>query len=201
MTNGPKAVVIAGPSGVGKGTLITKLRDEYPKLFGFSVSHTSRAPRNGEKDGVHYHFTDADKILLDVEAGKFIEHAEVHGRHYGTSIAAVENVRSQGKICILDIDVQGCRAARRKNLLAKFVFVTPPSMDALEQRLRGRGTENEDAIQTRLANAAAEIEAKDEPGLFDFVVINDDLDKTYLEMKDLLSDDIAAAEKAQMEAQ
>lgn len=194
---GPNAVVVAGPSGVGKGTLIQKLREEYPKLFGFSVSHTSRAPRSGEKDGIDYHFTTADKILEEVDAGKFIEHAEVHGRHYGTSVAAVDDVREEGRICILDIDVQGCRSARKKQLQAKYVFIAPPSMDALEERLRGRGTEDEEAIKTRLGNASKEIEAKDEAGLFDAVIINDNLDKAYTDLKGLLSEDIADAMKAQ----
>lgn len=194
---GPKAVVIAGPSGVGKGTLIEKLRSEYPKLFGFSVSHTSRAPRPGEKDGFHYHFTSADEILKQVSEGKFIEHAEVHGRHYGTSIAAVDSVKADGKICILDIDVQGCRSARKKGLDASYVFISPPSLEALERRLRGRGTENEGAILKRLGGAKIEIEAKDEEGLFNAVIVNDDLSKAYEELKNLLNDDIDAASKAQ----
>lgn len=197
MVTGPNAVVIAGPSGVGKGTLIEKLRAEFPKLFGFSVSHTSRAPRPGEENGVHYHFTTAEKIVEDVAAGKFIEHAEVHGRHYGTSIAAVETVREQGKICILDIDVQGCRAARAKKLMAKYLFVAPPSVEELEKRLRGRGTEDESSILTRLGNAKKEIDAKDEPGLFDAVIINDNLEHAYSELKHILNDDIQEAIKVQ----
>lgn len=197
MTVGPNAVVIAGPSGVGKGTLIEKLRAEFPKLFGFSVSHTSRAPRPGEQDGVHYNFTTADQIIADVAAGKFIEHAEVHGRHYGTSVAAVEKVRDDGRICILDIDVQGCRAARKKNLEAKYIFVAPPSMEALERRLRGRGTEDEDAIKTRLGNAQSEIDAKDEQGLFDTIIVNDDLDTAYSQLKSTLAEDITKASEAQ----
>lgn len=197
MSRGPSAVVIAGPSGVGKGTLIEKLRAEFPKLFGFSVSHTSRAPRPGEENGVHYHFTTAEDILKDVKDGKFIEHAEVHGRHYGTSVAAVESVRKEGRICILDIDVQGCRSARKKDLVAKYVFVAPPSLKELEQRLRGRGTEKEEAIQTRLGNAQKEIDAKDEKGLFDCVIVNDELEKAYGELKDLLKEDIEAAAKCQ----
>lgn len=194
---GPSAVVIAGPSGVGKGTLIEKLRTEFPKLFGFSVSHTSRSPRPGEENGVHYHFTTAEKIVEDVAAGKFIEHAEVHGRHYGTSVAAVETVRQQGKICILDIDVQGCRAARAKNLVAKYLFIAPPSVEELEKRLRGRGTEDEASVLTRLGNAQKEIDAKDEPGLFDSVIVNGNLDKAYVEIKDLLKDDMQEAKDAQ----
>lgn len=194
---GPKAVVIAGPSGVGKGTLIGKLQKEFPKLFGFSVSHTTRAPRPGEEDGVHYNFTTVSNILEEVEQGKFIEHAEVHGKHYGTSVAAVEKVREKGQICILDIDVQGCRSARAKGLEAKYVFVAPPSLDALENRLRGRGTETEDAIRTRLGNAQKEIGAKDEKDLFDTVLVNDNLEKAYSSLKHFLDDDIKAAEKLQ----
>lgn len=192
---GPNAVVIAGPSGVGKGTLIEKLRQEFPKLFGFSVSHTSRAPREGEQEGVHYHFTTAENIKEDVAAGKFIEHAEVHGRHYGTSIMAVEKVRQQGRICILDIDVQGCRSARAKGLLAKYVFLAPPSIQELEKRLRGRGTDSEESIATRLGNAQKEIDAKDEKGLFDAVIVNDDLDTAYGELKGMLQADIDEAAK------
>lgn len=197
MTIGPSAVVIAGPSGVGKGTLIEKLRSEFPKLFGFSVSHTSRAPRPGEQDGVHYHFTTAEQILSDVASGKFIEHAEVHGRHYGTSVAAVESVRKQGRICILDIDVQGCRAARKKELVAKYLFIAPPSMEELEKRLRGRGTEEEEMVLMRLGNAKREMEAMEEVGLFDKVVVNDELNRAYEEIKDILREDIEAAERAQ----
>ncbi|CAN8061559.1 unnamed protein product [Agarophyton chilense] len=195
---GPNAVVIAGPSGVGKGTLIARLRADFPALFGFSVSHTSRAPRAGEKDGVDYHFTTADQIKHDVVAGKFIEHAEVHGRHYGTSVMAVEQVRAQGKICILDIDVQGCRSARAAGLNAKYVFVAPPSLAELENRLRGRGTETEDAIVIRLGNAHTEIDAKDEPGLFDVVLVNDSLDVAYAQLKDVLKEDMEHALTAQM---
>lgn len=194
---GPKAVVIAGPSGVGKGTLINKLQKEFPALFGFSVSHTTRPPRAGEVDGTHYNFTTVESILSDVKAGKFIEHAEVHGKHYGTSVAAVDRVRAEGKICILDIDVQGCRSARAKGLDASYVFVAPPSMEALESRLRGRGTEAEEAVVTRLKNAQAEIDAKGEKGLFDAVIVNDNLETAYGELKTLLADDMAAAKNAQ----
>lgn len=197
MRTGPNAVVVAGPSGVGKGTLIGKVHAEFPALFGFSVSHTSRGPRPGEEEGVHYHFTAGEQIEEEVKAGKFIEHAIVHGRHYGTSVAAVETVRNQGKICVLDIDVQGCRTARAKNLVAKYIFIAPPSVEDLETRLRGRGTESDEAIMTRLGNAQMEIDAKDEPGLFDAVIVNDNLEKAYEELKALLKDDIAEAEKAQ----
>jgi guanylate kinase len=193
MTPLPNAVVIAGPSGVGKGTLIERLRNEFPALFGFSVSHTTRPPRAGEQDGVHYHFTTVPEIQREIKAGRFIEHAEVHGKYYGTSVAAVGAVRDQGRICILDIDVQGCRLVREKGLPAKFFFIAPPSMDELEHRLRGRGTEDETAILKRLANAKGEIEAKDEPGLFDVIIVNDNLDKAFSDLKYHLTDELKYA--------
>jgi guanylate kinase len=196
MASLPSAVVIAGPSGVGKGTLIERLREEYPALFGFSVSHTTRSPRTGEQDGVHYHFTSVSDIQAEIARGKFVEHAAVHGKYYGTSVAAVEAVRNCGKICILDIDVQGCRLVRQRNFPAKFIFIAPPSMGELEKRLRGRATDNEASVLKRLANAKGEIDAKDEPGLFDFVIVNDDLDKAYTELKQLLAEDISKASDA-----
>lgn len=193
MPRRPNAVIFAGPSGVGKGTLIGKLRLEFPSLFGFSVSHTTRSPRPGERDGVEYHFTSVDAMKAQIAEGKFIEYAEVHGRYYGTSIAAVEAVRNAGKICILDIDVQGCRLVRKANFPAKFMFISPPSMQELEQRLRGRGTEDEAAVAKRLENARGEMEARDEPGLFDCLIINDDLERAYSDVKNVLADELAVA--------
>mmetsp|Transcript_34014 Transcript_34014/g.53007 ORF Transcript_34014/g.53007 Transcript_34014/m.53007 type:complete len:184 (+) Transcript_34014:170-721(+) len=165
-----KALIMAGPSGVGKGTLIEKLKKEFESSFGFSVSHTTRAPRPGEENGVHYHFTDVETVQKEIDEGKFLEHANVHGNIYGTSKAAVQKVGKDGKICILDIDVQGCRACRKANLEGIYVFVEPPSMEELEKRLRGRGTETEEKVLKRLANAKGEIDAKDEDGLFDHKV-------------------------------
>ena len=170
VTSKPKALVICGPSGVGKGTLIDMLKQEFPDFFGFSVSHTTRQPRPGEKDGVHYNFVTVEKMSADILLHKFLEHANVHGNFYGTSIAAVENVKDTGKICILDIDVQGCRQCRKVQLPGTYVFISPPSFPELEKRLRGRGTETEDKIKKRLANAKGEMDARNEPGLFDHEV-------------------------------
>ena len=171
MSSGPKALVICGPSGVGKGTLIEMLRQEFPEAFGFSVSHTTRQPREGEKNGVHYHFVTVEKFETNIKAGKFLEHANVHGNYYGTSLEAVATVKKRGKICILDIDVQGCRQCREMKLPGTYVFVSPPSFAELEKRLRGRGTETEDKIVKRLANAKGELDARNEPGLFDHQVL------------------------------
>uniref|UniRef100_A0A0E0FCL6 Guanylate kinase 1 n=1 Tax=Oryza meridionalis TaxID=40149 RepID=A0A0E0FCL6_9ORYZ len=184
---GQKPVVISGPSGVGKGTLIAKLMKEYPSKFGFSVSHTTRAPREKEIDGVHYHFTERSKIEEEISEGKFLEFAHVHGNVYGTSIEAVESVTDEGKRCILDIDVQGARSVRASSLEAIFIFVCPPSFEELEKRLRARGTETEEQIQKRLRNARAELDQSNSPGLFDHLLVNDDLEACYENLKKLLS--------------
>jgi len=184
---GQKPVVISGPSGVGKGTLIAKLMKDYPSKFGFSVSHTTRSPREKEIDGVHYHFTERSKIEKDISEGKFLEFAHVHGNVYGTSIEAVESVTDEGKRCILDIDVQGARSVRASSLEAIFIFVCPPSFEELEKRLRARGTETEEQIQKRLRNARAELDQSNSPGLFDHLLVNDDLETCYEKLKKLLS--------------
>ncbi|CAL4891963.1 unnamed protein product [Urochloa decumbens] len=184
---GQKPVVISGPSGVGKGTLIAKLMKDYPSKFGFSVSHTTRSPREKEIDGVHYHFTERSKIDKDISEGKFLEFAHVHGNVYGTSIEAVESVTDEGKRCILDIDVQGARSVRASSLEAIFIFVCPPSFEELEKRLRARGTETEEQIQKRLRNARAELDQSNSPGLFDHLLVNDDLEACYENLKKLLT--------------
>ncbi|KAK9921858.1 hypothetical protein M0R45_030354 [Rubus argutus] len=181
-----KPVVISGPSGVGKGTLISMLMKEYPSMFGFSVSHTTRAPRAMEKDGVHYHFIERSAMEKEIEDGKFLEFASVHGNLYGTSVEAVEVVADAGKICILDIDVQGARSVRASSLEALFIFVCPPSMEELEKRLRARGTETEEQVLKRLRNAKAEIEQGQSSGIFDHMLYNDNLEDCYKSLKELL---------------
>lgn len=175
-------LVVAGPSGVGKGTLINLLLRKFPAAFGFSVSHTTRGPREGEQDGVAYHFSSKEQVRAEIDQGLFLEHAEVHGNVYGTSRRAVENVQEQGKICILDIDIQGVQQVKKSGVRAKFLFIAPPSMDELEQRLRGRGTETEEKVQLRIKNAAGELEYGQQPGAFDAVLVNRDLDDSFAEL-------------------
>ncbi|XP_028774453.1 guanylate kinase 2-like isoform X2 [Neltuma alba] len=184
--NPPKPVVITGPSGVGKGTLISMLVKEFPSMFGFSVSHTTRPPRGMEKDGVHYHFTEKSAMEKAIKDGKFLEFASVHGNLYGTSVEAVELVADSGKRCILDIDVQGARSVRASSLEAIFIFICPPSMEDLQKRLRDRGTETEEQIVKRLRNAEAEIEQGRSTGLFDFFLYNGNLGECYGKLKKLL---------------
>lgn len=181
--NKPLPVVICGPSGVGKGTLIGKLMKEFPDTFGFCVSHTTRKPRDGEVNGVHYHFSTKDKVAAEISEGKFLEYAEVHGNYYGTSLASVDAVAAKGKICILDIDVQGAEKVKLSSMKARYVFVLPPSFEDLEARLRGRGTESEESLLKRLKNAHVEMRKADEPGFFDAVIVNDDLDIAYNNLK------------------
>lgn len=181
-----RPLVVVGPSGVGKGTLIAMLQKEFPDKFGFSVSHTTRAPRPGEVNGTHYNFVDKATMEKDIAAGKFLEHAHVHQNIYGTSFAAVRKVTAQGRICLLDIDVQGAESVKRSNMDAAYVFIAPPSMDELERRLRGRGTETEDAVLKRLENARIEMAKKDVDGFFDAVIVNDDVEKAYEALKDVI---------------
>lgn len=185
--NSEKPIVISGPSGVGKGTLISKLMNEFPSMFGFSVSHTTRAPREKEQNGVHYHFTERSIMEEEIRNGKFLEFASVHGNLYGTSIDAVEVVADAGKRCVLDIDVQGARSVRASTLEAIFIFVSPPSFEELEKRLRSRGTETEEQIQKRLRNAKVELEQGSAPGLFDHILVNNDLENCYVRLKAILN--------------
>ena len=183
MASPPRPVVICGPSGVGKGTIITKLMVEFPDTFGFSVSHTTRGPRPGEENGVHYHFAEKSVMETQIANGEFLEHARVHENIYGTSVQSVKSVSEQNKICILDIDVQGAEIVKKSDLNAIFLFVSPPSIDELEKRLRRRGTEKEDSIVVRMANATKEMAKTEEAGFFDNVIVNDDLEKAYVEIK------------------
>jgi len=179
----PRPIVFCGPSGVGKGTLIEMLMKHFPnEQFGFSVSHTTRKPRDGEKDGVHYNFSTVDNMREEISDGKFVEHAEVHGNFYGTSCSGVESVQSSGKVCILDIDVQGVRNVKESTLDPYYVFIAPPSMDALEKRLRGRGSESEDDVNKRLANATNELEYGKGDGNFDHVLTNDNVSVAFDEL-------------------
>mmetsp|Transcript_36858 Transcript_36858/g.86227 ORF Transcript_36858/g.86227 Transcript_36858/m.86227 type:complete len:503 (+) Transcript_36858:104-1612(+) len=179
----PRPLVICGPSGVGKGTLIALLRKEFPEHVGFCVSHTTRAPRPGEVHGEHYWFTDVETMRREVASGAFAESNEVHGNLYGTSFAALQRVCDSGRVPVLDLDVQGAEDLRRHGVTGFFVFIAPPSMQALEARLRGRKTESEDRVLARLAGAAAEIEASKQPGLFDCAITNTDLAVSYETLK------------------
>ncbi|VEU19869.1 DEKNAAC100175 [Brettanomyces naardenensis] len=181
-----RPIVVSGPSGTGKSTLLKRLFAEYPGKFGFSVSNTTRKPRPGEQDGVEYNFVTVDEFKSLIGEGAFIEWAQFSGNYYGTTIAAVKKVAEGLKrTCILDIDMQGVKSVKKTDLNARFVFVGPPSLEELKKRLEGRGTETDESLQKRLAAAKSELEYA-ESGAHDRVIINDDLDKAYKELKEFI---------------
>ncbi|KAG0677613.1 guanylate kinase [Pichia californica] len=181
-----RPIVISGPSGTGKSTLLKRLMGEYPDTFGFSVSNTTRSPRAGEKDGVDYYFSTVDMFKKMIEKNEFIEWAQFSGNYYGTSIAAVKHVSNVLKrTCILDIDMQGVKSVKKTDLNARFLFLSPPSIPELRKRLEHRGTETPESLEKRVNAAAAEMEYA-KTGAHDKIIVNDDLEKTYKEFKDFI---------------
>ena len=165
-------LVISGPSGTGKGTLIERLMKEDPTLV-FSVSATTRAPRPGEIDGVHYHFVTNERYDELVAENAVVEYANVHGNRYGTLRSEVYERLERGENVVLDIDVQGALNVIASEKEKVSIFILPPSMQELRSRLTGRGTETEEAVERRLHNAVWEISQKDK---YQYKVINDDLE-------------------------
>ncbi|GAA5835680.1 hypothetical protein JCM11251_002996 [Rhodosporidiobolus azoricus] len=182
-----RPVVICGPSGTGKSTLLKKLFNEFPDKFGFSISHTTRAPRPGEERGVSYHYVTREAFQDLVAKDGFIEHAEFSGNCYGTSVQSVEDVKKGGKMCILDIDTQGVKLIKKNHpyLNPLYVFISPPSLSSLKTRLTGRGTESAESMSARLAAAVGELEYA-KSGAFDVVVVNDDLERAYKVLRDVI---------------
>ncbi|HEX4223255.1 MAG TPA: guanylate kinase [Pseudonocardiaceae bacterium] len=167
----PRLIVVAGPSGVGKTSVLTELRRRYPDFY-FSVSVTTRPPRPGEVDGSHYHFVDNETFDKLVGDNQLLEHAEYAGNRYGTPRAPVEHALGQGKPAILEIEVQGARQVRIAWPSAFMVMIQPPSWNVLVERLTSRGTENPEIVERRLAAAKDELSASEE---FDAVVVNADV--------------------------
>lgn len=179
-----KLVVVSGPSGVGKSTIVR----EVVKRTGaeFSVSATTRPARPGEVDGRDYYFVDRRRFDEMIDAGEFLEWAEVFGRKYGTPAEPVRMALAEGKVVLLDVDVQGGRQVHEKMPSATFVLIVPPSPIELASRLGGRGTEDADELQSRLANAAVEVEAAKACGAYDHVVVNDDLERAVRQVVDIV---------------
>ena len=174
--------VISGPSGAGKGTLVKALIEQVPDAW-LSVSATTRKPREGEVDGMHYHFISNDQFDDLVRQDGFLEWAQVHSNKYGTPRAQVEQAIAEGKQAILEIDVQGAFQIKEKIPQSILVFIEPPSLEILEERLRGRGTETEDVIAARMSVATMELLEKIK---YDIAIVNDDLDVAAKELVDFV---------------
>jgi guanylate kinase len=179
-----RLTVLSGPSGVGKRTVITALRRDHPEVW-VSVSCTTRPPRPGETDGLDYHFVDRGRFAELVEAGELLEHAEFAGNCYGTPRRAVLEHLAAGVPTILEIELAGARQVRESMPGARFVFLAPPSLDVLIQRLEGRGTESAEAIAARLEHAQAELAAETE---FDETIVNNDVEQAARQLAALIAE-------------
>ena len=174
--------VVSAPSGGGKTSLTRASIDQLAKAgitAEISVSYTTRAPRPGEQEGVHYHFVDVATFRQMIARGEFLEHAEIYGQHYGTARARTEALRAQGRDVILDIDWQGARQIRQQAPDAIGIFILPPSITKLEQRLRARKQDSEEAIAARMAQARAEMAHYSE---YEYVVVNKDFEQAMAEL-------------------
>lgn len=175
--------VIAAPSGTGKTTICRHILERDPRLR-LSISHTTRKPRSGEKDGIDYHFVSSEEFRKLREADCFLEHAEYGGNVYGTSWKAIEEPLDAGHDVVLEIEVQGAAQVRVRRRSACLIFLLPPSLEVLEKRLRNRRTDEEAVIQTRMALVDLELAAAK---IFDYAVINDDLDQAVTDVLDLIA--------------
>lgn len=173
--------ILAAPSGAGKSSLIKALLERYQDgSMQVSVSHTTRSPRPGEQDGVHYHFVDESEFKQMIAGDAFFEWAEVFGKYYGTSKQAIADTLEQGKDVFLDIDWQGARQVKAQMPDTATIFIAPPSRDELLRRLKHRNTDSDEVISERMAKAKAEISHYQE---FDYVVVNDDFDQALKEIE------------------
>lgn len=181
--------MVSAPSGAGKTTLIQHVMHQFPFLS-YSISHTTRKPRGNEQDGVDYFFIDPETFQQKIEQQEWLEWARVHENYYGTSKKFISRQIAKGKHLVLDIDVQGALQIMDSKLKPVTIFIQPPSINVLAQRLEMRGTDSEAVIQKRLANAQAEMDQKD---LYQHVVVNDDLDHAQKELVDIFENEMASA--------
>ena len=186
-----RVFVITGPSGVGKGSLISLLRHRIPELE-LSTSATTRDPRTGEKNGVDYHFLEPSEFDRRVEAGEFLEHAAYSGNQYGTLRSEVEGRIDAGHPVVLEIEVQGARQVAGTMPEAVQIFIAPPALEALKERLEGRGTDSPEAIARRLEVAEEELAARDE---FHHQVVNDELERALGELEAIVRGKLSQSEQ------
>jgi guanylate kinase len=184
-----KVIVITGPSGVGKGTLIARLLDAVPELE-LSVSATTRDPREGEEEGRDYHFLTESEFQGRVDADDFLEYATYAGNRYGTLRSAVDSRLDAGRSVVLEIEVQGARQVRQSMPEAVQIFIAPPDPAVLRERLVGRATDSEEEIEKRLRRAEVELEARND---FQHVVVNDDVEAAAGQLEELVREQLPAA--------
>ena len=177
-----RLIIMSGPSGTGKSTLQKKLLERDPNIM-FSVSVTTRAPRPGERDGVNYYFVSREDYDRMVYQGELLEHAEYVGNGYGTPVAQIDAALAQGRDVLLDIEVQGAQQVMQKRPDALKIFILPPSVEEMEKRLRGRGTNDEDSIHLRVDRAMEELKMQN---IYDYRVVNDDVDRAVSEIEQIL---------------
>jgi guanylate kinase len=178
-----KILVLSGPSGCGKSSLISEILKTEKDIY-FSISTTTRPIREGEKEGVNYHYISVEQFEKEIEEGAFLEWAKVHGNYYGTSLKPIYRAIEEGKLVILDIDVQGHAIVREKfPRILTSVFLTTPSKAELKRRLLHRGTDSESVIETRLKNAVNEMDRIDE---YEYLLINDDFEKALVQLRALV---------------
>lgn len=176
-------IVISGPSGAGKGTICKALLEKNDDLF-ISVSATTRSPRAGEVEGVNYYFTEREEFKKKIEAGDFLEHAEVYGNFYGTPKSKVEEMLSEGKNVILEIDIQGALKVKENSKEGIFIFILPPSMEELKQRIINRGSETTESLMTRFKSAYQEINYISK---YNYAVVNDEVHKAVCKIEAILT--------------
>ncbi|VUC26834.1 unnamed protein product [Clonostachys rosea] len=189
-----RPIVISGPSGVGKGTLIARLLERYPGTLATTVSHTTRQPRPGEVNHEAYHFLSTKEFESLIKSNAFLEYTFFSGNYYGTSRQTIKDQQAKGKIPILEIEMSGITQIKQNKFLdMRFAFISPPSLEALEERLNKRGTESAKSIERRLEQAKFEMEHAQIPGSHDIIIVNKDLDEAYRELEEWVSGDAAPA--------
>ena len=176
-------LVVLGPSGAGKGTICKALLEKHKEIY-LSVSATTRAPRKGEVEGVNYYFTTKEEFVKRVEEGDFLEHAEVYGNYYGTPKSSVEKMLEQGKDVILEIDIQGALKVKENCEEGIFIFILPPSMEELKQRIIKRGSETPESLMTRFKSAYKEINYISK---YNYAVVNDEVDLAVKKLEAIIT--------------
>lgn len=179
-------VVVSSPSGGGKTTIVNAVKERMG--LEYSVSTTTRPPRSGEKDGMHYNFVSKKDFLRYIRDNRFAEWAEVHGHLYGTDSKYIKEKVEQGKTVLLDIDVQGALSIKKDFPGAVLIFISPPSMEVLKKRLRGRATNSEESVRLRLSRAEVEMQKSE---FYDYRLVNEDLEKTIEETQKIIRKEIA----------